>query len=134
MRVTRAMAGRRVKVRLVWLAGSDGIGHRIVAFKDQPLGAEFAEILRLLLASPERIEGLHHVLDFSSFQAVQMKVRGVEFGSDQSSAFLVPPEGWSIISQILCEWLHVAGSIRDFENSALNPMTSLVERPKALDC
>src|ERR1022692_4163196 len=98
---------RWIEDRLVRLAGPRGLCHHVVAFQDQALGAELTEVLRLLLASPECVEGVHHVLDLIPLKVVEVKVRCVEFGPDQSSTLFFPPERRSVISVIPRESLHV---------------------------
>src|ERR1019366_6988090 len=98
---------RRIKDRLVRDAGPDGLSHPVVAVKDQALGAELAEILRLLLAPLERIEGVHDVLNLIAFEAIEVKVRGVEFCADDGPPLLVPPERWPVVPKILRERLDV---------------------------
>src|SRR5258708_38306575 len=87
-----AMTWWRVKDGPVGAPGPDGFGTSVVEFQDQLLGAELAEILRLFLAAPECVEGVHHVLDLIPLKAIQVKVRGIEFDPDQGPAVLIPPE------------------------------------------
>ena len=58
------------------------------------------EVLRLLLSAPERIERVHDVLHVVPLKAVEMKVRSVKFGPDQSPTLLVPPKRRPIIPEI----------------------------------
>ena len=49
-----------IESRLIWLAGADGIGHGVVDFEDDALGAVVAVILLLVPAANDG-EGVHNV-------------------------------------------------------------------------
>src|SRR5260370_6879894 len=100
------LPGGRIEDCRVGLAYSRGLGHRVVAFQNQALGAELAEVLRVLLAAPQCFEGIHHMLYLVALKTVEMKVRSVKFGSDIGSALIVPPERRPVISKVTRERLH----------------------------
>jgi hypothetical protein len=84
----------------------------IPGLQHQPLRAVLAELAEFIVLEHAEgfagVVGAHQVgwvedvAQFVSAEAVEVGVIGIEFGSEQSSAFGIEGEGWSVVSEVLC--------------------------------
>ena len=95
------IAGRRVEAGLVGLAGAHGLGHLVVDFQDDALGAVFA--VRGLVLALDDGEGVHDVVHVVAGDAVEVEVGGVQFAAQQEAALFVPAEGRAVVAAVLGE-------------------------------
>lgn len=104
----------RVEERLVGDARAPCLGHFVIDFEDDALGAVFAvgsDVLAL-----DDGEGLHDVIDVVAGDAVEMEVGGVEFSAEKEAAIFISAEGRIVVATILGEGLQVPGGVGEFED------------------
>src|ERR1019366_3505584 len=112
------MAGWGVEDGLIGLAGRNRLGHLVVDLQDQSFGSgETVGVVAL-----EGAEAVHDVVHIITVNAIQVEVRGVQFGPDRDPPLLVPSERRPIITEISRERFHVPRRVRKFKDAAFVPL------------
>src|SRR5437879_6995281 len=93
----------RIKDGPVRLASVNRLGHRIVDVQDRLLST--GEPVWIVV--PEGSESIHDVVDVGGRNAVDVKIRGVQLGTQPEPPLLIPSKRSSVITTIPGEFLHV---------------------------
>lgn len=61
-------------------------------------------------------EGFHDVVYVVALDAVEVKVGGIEFASQEEAAIAIPTEGGTVVATVLGKGLEIPGGVGKFEN------------------